>query len=289
MPARKPNFLIIGAQKCGTSWLHKHLSAHPDVFLPVGKDLEFFSYVPYPQPGDIDAYLEHFQEAGPAQAVGEATASYFWSHSTSPWCEMPEGFQTNIPKAVKHYLGAELKLIVVLRHPARRAISAYLHYLNEGELAPTATFEESMKYVGTIDMGFYARHLAAWLEVFDLSQIKVLTLENDIRERPAFTLSQLCEFLGVRKYLGKYPGEISTLEQVVYPGIAKHNNRRGVFADIGRLRPQPRLENPPSQDEYVQILSPGQWQELESIYQADVAQLDSLLGTHLLQDWGFLQ
>ena len=291
MPAKMPNFLVIGAQKCGTSWLHKHLSMHPDVFLPANKELEFFSWAPCLQPSGIDAYLRHFQDAGAAQAVGEITASYFWSHSPAPWCVMPEGFQTHIPRAVNDILGADVKLIVTIRHPARRAISAYLHYLNVGELAPTTTFEESMLYGGIIDMGFYARHLAAWLEVFDLSQIKVLTLENDIEARPSVALSQLCEFLGIRQY----PIEMTGLQQVVFGGIPKHYSRDGVFAGLRRLRPQDpsedqpqvRPENGASPNEYLQILTPGQWQDLESIYRADVAQLDVLLGTHLIDDWGF--
>lgn len=291
MPAKMPNFLVIGAQKCGTSWLHKHLSLHPEVFLPANKELEFFSWAPSLQPSGIDAYLEHFQDAGAAQAVGEVTASYFWSHSPSPWCVMPEGFQTRIPRTVHDILGADVKLIVAMRHPARRAISAYLHYLNFGELSPTATFEESMLYGGIIDMGFYARHLAAWLEVFDLSQIKVLTLENDIQARPANTLSQLCEFLGI----GQYPMGMTGLQQVVFGGIPKLYGRDGIFAELRRLRPQdPSADQPEvrpevgsSPNDYLQILTPGQWQDLESIYRSDVAQLDALLGTHLIDDWGF--
>lgn len=284
MPAKMPTFLIIGAQKCGTSWLHKHLSAHPDVFLPASKDLEFFSYTQHPRSPGFAAYLDHFREAGSTQAIGEATASYFWSHSTSPWCVMPEGFQADIPGAVKHHLGTELKLIVALRHPARRAISAYLHYLNVGELSPSATFEESMKYVGIIDMGFYARHLAAWLRVFDLTQIKVLTLEHDIQARPQHTLSGLCEFLGINEH----PIGTAALGEVIYGGIPTRINQQGVYADLGSLQSRHELGNPGAMGEYTRVLSPGQWQSLESIYRADVAQLDLMLGTHLLRDWGFV-
>ncbi len=284
MPATLPNFLIIGAQKCGTSWLHKHLSAHPDVFLPANKELEFFSYAPHLQSPGFGAYLENFQEAGPARAIGEATASYFWSYSASPCCVMPEGFQTNIPAVVKQHLGAELRLIVLLRHPVRRAISAYLHYLNEGELEPAAGFEQSMKFLGVVDMGFYARHLAAWLEEYDLSQIKILTLENDIQAQPEFTLSGVCEFLGI----DNHPFRITDLEKVVYAGIPTRISQEGVFADLREVMSRHGHERAQSSDEYTQVLDRGQWHELESIYQADVARLDSLLGTHLLDDWGLL-
>ena len=37
-----PDFLVIGAQKAGTSWLHHHLRLHPGVFLPEAKDQGYF-------------------------------------------------------------------------------------------------------------------------------------------------------------------------------------------------------------------------------------------------------
>jgi hypothetical protein len=196
---------------------------------------------------------------------------------------MPEGFQTNIPAAVKHALGADLKLIVVLRHPVKRAVSAYLHYLNEGELAASATFEQSMKYIGVIDMGFYARHLEAWLGEYDLCQIKVLTLENDIQAQPESTLSRLCDFLD----LNHHRFEPEDLEKVVYAGIPKRIDQDGVFADLEDLHSRLGLESHHNGDGYTQILDAGQWRQLELMYRDDVAHLDTLLGTRLLTDWGF--
>jgi len=283
MQARTPNFLIIGAQKCGTSWLHSHLARHPDVFMPA-KDQDFFAYTGHLQPPAVRDYFEQFQAAGVVRAIGEASASYFWTHSASPWCVMPPGFQTDIPGIVRQHLGSELKLIVILRHPVGRAVSAYLHYLAEGELAPTTTFEESMKYMGIIDMGFYARHLSAWLGAFDLSQIEVLTLENDIRDRPLPALSRVCEFLEITP---PDAGEAG-LGEVVYAGIPRQISAEGVYADLGKL-PQrgSKGESAHPSNEYTQVLKPGQWQELESIYHADVARLDAILGTQLIDDWGF--
>jgi hypothetical protein len=281
MPLQKPNFLIIGAQKCGTSWLQTHLSDHHEVFMPPRKDLEFFSYESHLRSPGIGKYLEHFDVNGPATAIGEATASYFWTHSSSQWCVMPDGFQTNIPGVVKAHLGAGLKLIVSLRHPARRAVSAYLHYLNVGELPLTATFSDGMKYIGTIDMGFYARHLAAWLRYFDLSQILVLTLEEDIRARPGATMSRICEFLDIEER----PADTAVLAKPVYAGIPKRIDRNGVFADLREVWSRHGIGNHPSNDEFTQILNPEQWRELKLLYHADVEQLDLLLGTSLMKDW----
>ena len=40
---KRPNFLIIGAQKAGTTWLHRMLNQHPDIFFPEQKELHHFS------------------------------------------------------------------------------------------------------------------------------------------------------------------------------------------------------------------------------------------------------
>jgi len=69
----RPGFLVIGAQKCGTSWLHRHLSAHPDLWMPPGKELEFFSYTPHLANPGLDAYHAAFAPAG-VLAVSAARA-----------------------------------------------------------------------------------------------------------------------------------------------------------------------------------------------------------------------
>ena len=37
-----PSFLIIGAQKAGTTSLFKYLSAHPNVHMPPEKEIHYF-------------------------------------------------------------------------------------------------------------------------------------------------------------------------------------------------------------------------------------------------------
>ncbi len=69
MPRRSksPGFLIIGAQKCGTTWLHRHLSRHPELWLPPGKELEFFSYERHLEDPGFPAYQAAFEPAGDGQ------------------------------------------------------------------------------------------------------------------------------------------------------------------------------------------------------------------------------
>ncbi len=282
MSKPRPEFLIIGAQKCGTSWLHTQLSAHPDIFLAQRKELEYFSYAPQHHRTGLAGYLENFQEAEATDTIGETTASYFWSHSSSPWCGMPYGFETNIPLSIKQQLGSDVKIIVALRNPVQRAISAYLHYYRLGQISPTSTFQDSMKYMGVIDMGFYGRHLANWLDIFDQGQILVLTLEHDIRAEPEKTMSRLHAFLEVKNQ----HSSLTSLQKTIYPGLATQTKHDGVYArmEFDSAHTGPQATSSPI--EFARILNSLQLSELKQIYREDIAQLDTLLGTQLSTDWG---
>ncbi|MEL6494226.1 MAG: sulfotransferase domain-containing protein [Cyanobacteria bacterium J06623_7] len=136
---RLPNFLIIGTQKGGTTWLHANLKRHPEIFLPNGKkELEFFSYYEKKIADyGLSDYLKHFNQfedlirLEKPKAVGEATPSYFWSIDANREWSNPtnEHFNTQIPQAVRTILGAKTKLILCLRDPVHRAISAYFHHI----------------------------------------------------------------------------------------------------------------------------------------------------------------
>ena len=265
----KPTFLIIGAQKCGTTWLHQHLRQHPDVFMPTEKELEFFSYQGHLADPGFPAYLEHFSEAGQAHAAGEATASYFWTNTNSNWGGLPQGFQTEIPKTVQQHLGNELKLIVTLRNPVDRVVSAYLHYLAMGEIELDTTFEEAMTYGGIVDMGFYARHLRNWLEYYPLEQIKVLILETDIQARPVETLADTCRFLAISEHA--FAEE--SVRHTVYPGTQRLVNDEGVFV----------MDH---DQQWQKVISAILLEQLKEIFRSDVKDLDRILGTNLVQTWG---
>ena len=70
----QPNFLGLGAQKCASSWIHKILEDHPDVFVSQPKELDFFTN--YFNRG-YTWYERHFNGAGSAKAIGEVSPSYF--------------------------------------------------------------------------------------------------------------------------------------------------------------------------------------------------------------------
>ena len=73
-----PTFLVLGAQKCGTTWLAKMVSQHPDVSVATKKEMHFFDKAYNYQKG-LNWYEEQFDITSSTKAIGEFTPNYFWT------------------------------------------------------------------------------------------------------------------------------------------------------------------------------------------------------------------
>ena len=104
-----PDFLGIGTQKGGTTYLHSLLSEHPQAFLAIPKELHFFSL--HYQKG-LAWYRDFFKSAADDKSCGEITPYYMFH---------PLAF-----KRIHKHL-PDVKLIVLLRDPVERAISQFFH------------------------------------------------------------------------------------------------------------------------------------------------------------------
>ena len=120
-----PNFLIVGAAKCGTSSLHNYLNQHPDIFMPTFtpeglkvKEPRFLikDKVQKRLPKGIWNYQDYkslFDDVTNQKAIGESTVLYLYYYQEAI-------------KNIKKYLGDNVKIIIMLRNPIDRAYSAYL-------------------------------------------------------------------------------------------------------------------------------------------------------------------
>lgn len=274
-----PNFLVIGAQKGGTTWLHANLKKHPEVLLPGGKkELEFFSYHATLNSSNLSDYLSNFNKINNVmvrscspKAIGEATPSYFWSvDSSREWSNPPSGFNSQIPASVFNMLGADVKLILCLRNPVHRAISAYLHHIRFARIDYTQQrILDIGKSYGIIDMGFYYQHLSVWLETFKLSNFKILFYEKDIKVNKQKTIKTLCDFLGIDAAL--YPTSDS-INDFHNKGLTYKFTDEGV-----KIK-----ENPEAAESLV--ISTREIEAIHEIYHDDTVALEQLLGTDL-SDW----
>lgn len=214
-----PDFVIIGAQRCGTSSLYAYLSQHPQVLPAIKKEVHFFD-LGFEK--GVRWYRAHFPFllemrcrrllASKSVITGEASPCYlFHPHS-------PKRLAAVVPKA---------KLIVLLRNPIDRAYSHY--HLNLKKKREALSFEEAIfnegarlqgeldkmlanesynsfnhRHFSYLQRGIYVDQLQAYAEFFDRDQILVIKSEDFFSRTPE-VFQQILEFLGLEPYI---PGDM---------------------------------------------------------------------------------
>lgn len=177
-----PSFLVIGAMKAGTTSLHRYLRAHPQVFMPEEKELDFFVAERHWSRGR-DWYEAQFAGAEGAAAVGEASPTY----TMYPWF-------SGVADRVAELL-PQVQLVYCVRHPVERMRSHYLHELEKGrERAPIGrALLANRRY---LDASRYAMQLEQYLARIPRERIQVITAEQ-LRDDRAATVGRVLAFLGV--------------------------------------------------------------------------------------------
>lgn len=252
MSLPRPDFLIIGAQKCGTSWLHARLREHPDCFLPDDKDYEFLSYAGHLADPDWRAgFARRFAGAPAGVLTGDACASYLWT--TEP---RPPGFNPDLPASARELCGPGLRVIVLVRDPVVRAISAYLHHIAHASLDWNRALPEAPAELGIVELGRYGAQVAAWVDGLGAARVRVLPAPG--AADPAEVLGLACAFLD-----RSAPQAVDV--GTVFPGLERREDADGgvwIRADDERVRRQPTLTRKVTQydDEagrWVRIIEPG--------------------------------
>ena len=196
-----PNFFVVGAQKAGTTSLYHYLEQHPDVFMSPRKEPHFFEGMQsdYRRPDrrlapvtGVEEYMALFAGVRGEKAVGEASTSYIYSERS------PALIERSLPEA---------KIIAVLRNPADRAYSNYLHCVRGGR-EPLADFAEALKAEETRReegwaplwyykrKGYYHAQVKRYLDTFGRDRVRIY-LYDDLKREPFGVLRDLFGFLGV--------------------------------------------------------------------------------------------
>ena len=190
------HFLIIGAQRCGTTYLHSLLDAHPDITMarPARPEPKVFLSDDVTRAG-LDSYREtYFAHAATESLLGEKSASYIED-----------------PRAATR--AAELlgqpQILVVLRDPVQRAVSNWRYSTDNGlEERPLETAlrqnlvgerpwdpgATSVSPYAYLERGRYVNYLRPWFAVFPVD-IHVCFLTDLARDDTA--LSGVYQWLGV--------------------------------------------------------------------------------------------
>jgi hypothetical protein len=192
-----PNFLVIGAQKSGTTSLYEYLRQHPQVFMGPVKEPDFFVSRGQPRADSptmvlsMEDYVALFGEATDEVAIGEA------SHRYLPSEEAVGRIAASLP---------DVKLVAIVRNPVERAYSHWLHNVRNGR--ETLDFRHALdaeterlaadplSRFGYVTTGRYYRQLSRYLQAFSRERLRVY-LFDDLAADPAALVRDLFRFLEV--------------------------------------------------------------------------------------------
>lgn len=224
-----PSFFVVGAAKAGTTAIHHALSRHPSVFLPKQKETNYFALggerPSYTGPLDADTinafsvwrygdYVDLFRRAPAGSTLGEVSPMYLYA----------EGAASSIAASVP-----DARIVMCLREPLARAVSAYQHLVRDGR--ETETFERAIALEQErVDAGWewfwhltavsmYADQVARYLDAFDRTQIRVY-LYDDLRRDPGAIMTDLLAFIRAP------PASAMSLEEHNVAGVPRGWARR---------------------------------------------------------------
>jgi hypothetical protein len=224
MPPRQPDFFIVGAPKAGTTSLYYYLDQHPQIYMSPIKEPCYFSTEIRPQlfsdelrgqieqdmaalnsylagpmlekrAGGIvqewDDYLRLFASASGHKVAGEASVIYLWSVNA------PKNIHARVPDA---------KILILLRNPADRAFSQYVHGVSTGWIRQSlrahidANLRNRNQRFGMefpfLELGLYYAQVKRYLDTFPPASVYI-GLYEDYRDQPQKTLAEILRFLGV--------------------------------------------------------------------------------------------
>lgn len=206
------NFMGIGAQKCGTTWLYKTLSMHPEIRFPGGKEIHFWDKHEQLIPQNyINIFINN------EYVNGDITPAYS--------CISRDVIQQI------YQLYPTLPLIYIIRNPIERAWSSARMALSRAEMqaneASDQWFIDHFNSQASLLRGDYEACIKNWRSVFPLGQLKILHFEH-IKHKPVELANECLQHIGLGNYFTKE--QMPVLSEKVFSGqplelrdsLAKH-------------------------------------------------------------------
>lgn len=272
-----PDFVIVGPQKCATTWMYEGLAEHPDVYMPETDSVHYFDMAYH---RDIQWYREHFpSDPENYEVIGEETPSYIRSEVT------PERLATFNP---------DIKVIISLRNPIERAFSHYWHEKSKGKISFEfeEVFENYDLYENWIRPGMYADHIQRFESELDRDQINLMYFDDLVEDDESY-IREIYDFVGVNPSFtpsiidervndARWSSGIEIIDKVYYRSV-NFAYRRASESIKQYLRPVHEfiqdggLSNPfKSESEYERGMDSETRRRLETIYLEKTKELEDL-------------
>ena len=291
----KPNFLVVGAAKSGTTSLFNYLTQHSDIYIPEVKECRFFSQLPknykglgaefFPNSGITDERVYFNLFSGHEDKVcGDISNDYLYYYEKSI-------------KNIKKYLGNEIKIVIVLRNPIDRAYSNYMHHIRDGW--ENISFEQALDdekrrieenwgwsyhYVKT---GMYYYQVKAYLDNF--RQTKIYFFE-ELKFKDSL-LKDLYAFLEVRftkelKDNKEYNVSGYPRNKLIHNLLNKDNAIKKIIKPVvNSILPKDSIQKIVSNIQKINLINVAMKNDtrkrLKNVFEDDISKLSDLIGMDL--------
>lgn len=178
-----PRFIVIGAQKCGTTTLYEDLRQHPDVYIPDKESSGLTDHDVLTESG-ARAYRALFAGAPEGSMAGEVSTTYAMLPMHPEVLERSRALQP------------ETRIIYIVRDPIDRAISHHHHDFALGLCGPDID-QEVYRHPEIVDNTRYATQLGPWVERFGRERVLAVRFEDYVSDR-ATGIARVQNFLGLR-------------------------------------------------------------------------------------------
>ncbi len=184
------DFLIIGGQRCGSTWVSSTLDQHPQIVMGAPKELHYFSR--FVLHHDLAWYRSHFDvdAGGDDRQLGEATPAY-------------GSLASNAVQAVRDAL-PDLRLVMIVRNPIDRTWSHLCSRFGPGPNRPSEAFAlrralHQIHRRTTRDHNDFVATIDAWTSAFGRDQLHLMFFDDLVRDEQA-SLRGLTDFLGLEPH-----------------------------------------------------------------------------------------
>lgn len=284
------DFIVAGAEKCGTTWLADMFRQHPQIFIPEQKELHYFNrkFGEFPDLDNynfykpMEWYLSFFKGASAEKIKGEICPAYMWDEDAA------------------HRIFAfepKIKILIILRNPVERTYSAYRFYVQRGVIQQN--FRNALKKYEAhlLARSLYYGQVKRYFDLFPNQNIKVIVYD-DLKRDSTKVLADIEKFLGVDEYFPQNINERSYVTgEVKFSFINKilassryfaHKFHLSFLLDISRQAglswrfEQLRQENKKMEEKTeVSQLDEQNQEWLREYFRADVGKLENLISRNL--------
>jgi hypothetical protein len=179
----RPDFLVIGAMKCGTTTLYHDLLSQPAIFLPDKESNLLFS------PSPAEAYAKVYRRAESNQICGEVCPDY---------SKLPD-LDTAIPNAKALFADTAPRIVYVIREPLSRTLSHH-RFVSSRLDTRFPSMDPNINHCvrqhpELVNYSRYAMQIRPWIEAFAKNTLLVIRFEDYIQDRTN-TLGQILAFVG---------------------------------------------------------------------------------------------